>query len=68
MTNQKILVDSLEMLSMFFVSKYIQKKANTDVMGIDDIMPAKVRFLLATSDTVTTIAEVNSILMKVYII
>ena len=49
-TNQKIEYESFEIVSTFFVSTYIQIKANTDTKGIDAKIAPINELLFESSD------------------
>jgi len=49
-TNQKIEYESFEIVSTFFVSTYIQIKANTDTKGIDAKIAPTNELLFESSD------------------
>ena len=63
-TNQKIEYESFEIVSTFFVSTYIQIKANTDTKGIDAKIAPTNELLFESSDIPTIkIAEIKTFIM-----
>ena len=63
-TNQKIEYESFEIDSIFFVSTYIQIKANTDTKGIDAKIATTNELLFESSDIPTSkIAEIKTFIM-----
>ena len=63
-TNQKIEYESFEIVSTFFVSTYIQIKANTDTKGIDAKIDPINELLFESSDIPTIkIAEIKTFIM-----